>query len=218
MLFKSAFLGNREIIKAYKGNTLFYQKSELPEGYTKVKAIYPSSRASHAYLWVPFSIDSSMDFELSFKADFYRNNLLYFYNGMSSEQAAVLIYGKGTDVGFRISGTAYRSGATIADDADHIIKYEEKKLYLDNTMILDLSSYGDWSAENISLFNYRQTSYALNAGTSWLRDFRVTKNGNTLLHVQPCLDNNDTPCAYAYGLNNTFYNNGSGTYAYEPYE
>lgn len=218
MLFKSAYLGNSEIVKAYKGNTLFYQKSELPEGYTKVKAIYPSSGSTHAYLWVPFAIDSSMDFELSFKADFYRNNLLYFYNGRSSEQAAVLIYGKGIDVGFRIGGTAYRSGATIADDADHIIKYEGKKLYLDGTMILDLSSYGDWSAENISLFNYRQTSYALNAGTSWLRDFRVTKNGNTLLHVQPCLDNNDTPCAYAYGLNNTFYNNGSGTYAYEPYE
>lgn len=195
MLFKSAYLGNNEIVKAYKGDTLFYEKSgsELPSGYTKVDNVYALDRFG-AYAWINHSINQNTRIELDFIANFDSNNLFYAYNASNYEQFAILIYGRGTDVGVRINGTAYRSGHTITDGDLHKFVVDSKKLYLDGDLILDFSTAPDYAATKLSIFRYiTSTEYS---GTSKIVGVKLTNNGRVSLNLIPCLDADGVACLY----------------------
>ena len=101
-----------------------------------------------------------------------------------------------------IAVAGWQSIKVVSDDG-------ESELNSIHNIVAKLTGNSD---DNNILFAYEPNSYPLQGR---IYSFKIIRNNLLIMSLTPALDQNDVPCMYDNITGTTFYNQGTGTFAYE---
>ena len=219
MLFKSAYLGDNEIVKAYKGSTLFYEKGGLPSGYTALEYLESSGTQAIDTGYKPNS-DTRLVVDCLIQGTFgaYGCHGVRDYTNSHS-----FWFGKGSTAYNRLYG-AYNNQTQNSNtnyyDARHTFDFGANKLLVDNVQVLSFTA-ATFSV-NYNLFLFAVNDDYQSSGNPQIRlggncktySAHIYENDVLTHSFVPCLDNNNVPCMYDLIGRTTHYNIGTGNFTY----
>lgn len=219
MLFKSAYLGNNEVVKAYKGSTLFYEKGGLPSGYTALEYLESSGTQAidtgykpnnNTRLVIDCLIQGGLgNYGLQGARAYYDSKSFYFGKGSSAYERLYATYGANSTY----SNTNYYG-------ARHTFDFNKNVLYVDGTQVLSLATATFSMPYNLFLFamndDYNSQGNPQIKSGGKIRGFSAQIYENDVLFhsFASCLDNNNVPCMYDLIGRTTHYNIGTGNFTY----
>lgn len=211
--------GEKKVQRIFKGTTKIFEY--LPLGYKECK--YLESTGTQ-YIDLNIKATENTKLELNFSIDTVEQGVSYrIFGARNSTNNKAFVAGKQSTT----NNTMFAQFDTIAPvnvknirpSVDTITKIILSKdgFYVDNELSRTFEGYDDFTTSyNILLFAF-SNGEAINKTTQNLRIYytKLWEDGELILNLVPCLDDNDVPCMYDTVSKTTLYNAGTGTFNYE---
>ena len=217
MLFKSAYLGDKEVVKAYKGDTLFY-KAGLPSGYTSLN--YLQGQGSQ---WIDTGViaeRTQTELQFSVTGSISGNEIVCAGYGYNDNRYIPLSFASGYFHSFLPNNTSVQLGTpTQIGTSKHTLIYNDDnhRILLDNVnkgTTWDLSA----SSERMTVGLFAYHGGTISGYCSHIRIYSCVftdkSTGKEIWHGVPSLDKNNRPCMFDMVSRQPFYNAGTGEFLY----
>lgn len=213
MLFKSAYLGNNEIVKAYKGNILFYEKSggDLPSGYTKLAWIAGNGQDS-ARFEIPCDFDSTKILRVvGAIPSTASQNGVFVYKSLLRKGGVHLRQTSGK-IAFLYGDTWQQTSITPVVSQIYDTEYSVNGGWVDSVKQVN------GIATDFGVTNYITNAWYYNKWYGSIHRIYLVQvkdsNGNVLINAVPVLDGNGEPCMYDTINKTTYGKVGTGSFTY----
>lgn len=196
-------------------------KLDLPDGYKMIE--YLQSQTSDAKQYIDteyvYDIDSYIEVQVRFYATD-SGSAVFGVRGFTYDMIAIT---SGSLWYKRSWNSTSAESVSVAVGNLYNLKQEEKKLVVENLdkgSIREIVTDDTFETEKMNLFLFASHS-KLNPIDSVPREyskglkvysFSITKNGEKVVDLVPCLDNKKVPCFYDKARKKTLYNAGTGEF------
>lgn len=217
--FNTIYHGQNKVQRIYKGTTKIFEY--LPLGYKECK--YLESTGTQ-YIDLNIKATENTKLELNFSIDTIEQGFSYrIFGARNSSNNKAFVVGKQSSTNNTIFAQfdtiAPVSVKAIKPSADTITKITLSKdgFYVDNELSRTFEGYNDFTTSNTILLFAVNSGGTVSTTTQNLRIYytKMWEDGELILNLIPCLDDNDVPCMYDTVSKTTLYNAGSGTFLYE---
>lgn len=199
------YAGDVEIIKAYQGDTVIYEKQDTP-AYTELEYIEADGSQQINTLYVP---TENTKIEIAFQLTATRNENSIFAAKWDLNGFVLMDYGSGLRWHNRSSGF-YNIAYNGVNALKKTFTIYRNQIEVDGVSILNGQYNTITYTDSIKLFCFSQKHYAYYK----LYGFKIYENDELVHNYIPVLDENNVPCLYDKVSNTYFYNQGSGTFLY----
>ena len=195
--------------------------SDLPSGYKRVE--YLQSQPSGAKQYIDTGYVYDKDSYIEAQVRFYTTDSGSAVFGVRGDTYTMIAITAG-ELWYKksLNSTIANSASIVVDDL-YNLKQEEKKLVvynLDKGSTRAIVTDDNFETEKMNLFLFASHS-KLNSIDSAPREyskglkvysFSITRNGEKVVDLVPCLDNKRVPCFYDRARKLTLYNAGTGSF------
>ena len=204
--------GEKKVQRIFKGTTKIFEY--LPLGYKECK--YLESTGTQ-YIDLNIKATENTKLELNFSIDTVEQGFSYrIFGARNSSNNKAFVVGKQSTT----NNTIFAQFDTITP-----VNVKNIKPSVDTITKIVLSKDGFYVNNELSrtFKGYNILLFAVNSGgtvsitTQNLRIYytKIWEDGELILNLVPCLDDNDAPCMYDTISKTTLYNVGTGTFNYE---
>lgn len=211
--------GEKKVQRVYKGTTKIFEY--LPLGYKECK--YLESTGTQ-YIDSNIKATENTKLELSFSIDTVEQGVSYrIFGARNSSNNKAFVVGKQSST----NSTIFAQFDTITPvnvknirpSVNTITKITLSKdgFYVNNQLSRTFEGYNDFTTSNNILLFAVNSGGTVSTTTQNLRIYytKLWEDGELILNLIPCLDDNDVPCMYDTVSKTTLYNVGTGTFNYE---
>ncbi len=201
--------------------SLLSSTGDLPSGYKRVEYLQsqPSGAKQYIDTGYVYDIDSYIEAQVRFHIT---DSGSAVFGVRGHKYTMIAIVSGGLWYKRSLNSTSAESSSIVVGDL-YNLKQGEKKLVVDNLdegSIRAVVTDDNFETEKMNLFLFASQS-KLNSIDSEPREyskglkvysFSITKNGEKVVDLVPCLDNKKVPCFYDRARKLTLYNAGTGSF------
>lgn len=213
------YKGSTEIVRRYKGTNLIYQNSLLPSGYIACEYLestgtqyidtgYYATNTSGINIDYAYSASGNAGLCGIFQGQAPRTDTLFVTTLSGQTSTEIYLISQGAEATNNIPpgiGTKHNAKINYLNDG---------KLIIDNGRQWNNGTNGVVSSRTIKLF-CRDNGGNLAYTNARIYMCLISEGGNIVRNFIPCLDNNNVPCMYDVITKQTYYNAGTGDFAYD---
>ena len=189
-------------------------KSDIPQGYTRLEYIGSTNLSQYIDTGINATNEDVIHVKFSVKSD--TGTVLGSSNSSSRGYPGVGIYHENV-LKWRFGNTTIEStSSALTVDTVHDAVLSYRKFVLDSVEYV-ATKPESWADGLVPLMIFGINIY--NYGRRYINntrvyEFSITRNGNVICELIPCLDNNNVPCMYDKAREITLYNGNSGNFDY----
>jgi len=212
--------GVRPVIDISKDKIDYGKNIELPDGYHKVDYIESTGTQ---YMTINLQPTLTDEIHCTFSV---KGNQITSYpaiisavsNGLSAD--AILISINNNELNAKYATTEYflHNSIPLSLDQDYNVVLKRNILGINNEIYSKEQQETGLTNNNYSLF-VRKTNtqvFPTTYGVVRLKKCQILQNGQKVIYLIPCVDNNNRPCMYDAVTKTTYYNEGTGEFEVGP--
>lgn len=212
-MIKSVMVDGAEALKLMVDGKVAWERGGLPAGYQKCQYLQSTGEQ-----WIDTMITPVFGDEIVVAAgsNLSLGDFRLFGSGTKNQIAITLLssqYGILYYKYFQNTSDAMNTYNLFFghDFALKTIKLCSFGLYIDGTHIGDISD--DYMDTNTTMYIFRNGNAI--SGVARISNFSISRNGEKMIDLIPCIDPSGVPCMYDTVSKQPFYNQGTGEFLYE---